>query len=253
MYCSTSLPFPLSLIRLYVLCFILFTCIFSHTHPLLSTTISRHTLNTQQSISSQFESDEFEDSQRDKLSSTPLTAPSTTTVATPIPSPDTRVAVTKYKCFGSDVTLFTVVAVWNSQRSSLAMHYTDFREFDETMRHVMNVSPLVRDMPILIRPADFNSTLQLFKIWCVGKDEAAHSELKGLSDADSKAILQLSALNSYIVTVGALVDRTPYLEAFLELLDVLPDKAETSEGSHSNALNTAKPTPSKLPNTRASI
>ena len=184
-----------------------------------------------------------------------MTAPSTTTLtaASPLPSPDTRVAVTKYKCFGSDVTLFTVVAVWNSQRSSLAMHYTDFREFDETMRHAMNASPLVRDMPILIRPADFNSTLQLFKIFCVGKDEAAQSELKGLSDADSKALLQLSALNSYIVTVGALVDRTPYLEAFLELLDVLPDKAETVEGSHTTALNNSKPIISRLASTRASI
>ena len=188
------------------------------------------------------------------MSSTPLTtAPSTTTPITPLPTPDTRVGVTKYKCFSSDVTLFTVVAVWNSHRSSLAMHYTDFREFDETMRHAMNASPLVRDMPILIRPADFNSTLQLFKIFCVDKDEAAQSELKGLSDADSKALLQLSALNSYIVTVGALVDRTPYLEAFLELLDVLPDKAEAVESSITSPLSAAKPVISRLASTRASI
>lgn len=167
--------------------------------------------------------------------STPLTTASSVTAETPLPSPETQFTVSKFRIFSSEMTVFTVVASWTGHRSAMSMCYEDFKALHEAMTVSMDESPLLlRHMPSLLSKQDFASTLELFKLWCIGKDESEHATLKGMTDINLKAHLQLQLLRAYIVALGCLVDRTPHLQLLLELLDVLPENLPVTSKTFHN-------------------
>jgi hypothetical protein len=135
-----------------------------------------------------------------------------------------QVAVTKYRVFNNDLTLYTVVTTWMGSRSSIMMQYSDFCAIDNTLLTAMrDSSSLLCKMPLLLSRQEFESTVELFKRWCIGKEESAHAPLKAMSDTALKAYLQVDVLQGYMVALGALVDRTPHMQTLLELLEVMPD------------------------------
>jgi hypothetical protein len=104
------------------------------------------------------------------------------------------------------------------------MQYSDFSAIDDTLLTAMQDSTsLLCKMPHLLSQHDFESTIELFKRWCIGRDESEHAALKTMTDSSLKAHLQVDALQGYIVALGVLVDQTPHMQTLLELLDVMPE------------------------------
>jgi hypothetical protein len=134
-----------------------------------------------------------------------------------------HVAVTKYKIFSNDLTLYTVVTTWMGNRSSIMMQYSDFTAIDDALLTAMQDSSLLCKMPQLLSQQEFESTIELFKRWCIGRDESEHAALKTMTDSSLKAYLQVDALQGYIVALGVLVDQTPHMQTLLELLDVMTE------------------------------
>ena len=116
------------------------------------------------------------------------------------------------------------------------MQYTDVIALDEAIITAMQGSTLLQcKMPQLPSSLDFVSTIELYKRWCVGREESAHIGLKSMTDSALKAYLQVDILHCYMVALGQLVDSTPHLQTLLELLEVMPEASSPDPVRRSNA------------------
>ena len=180
----------------------------------------------------------------------------------------TKTNVTKYRNYGSEITIFTVVTTWHGCRSSVSFQYHDFLLLDGTVRKELEYVPnLLCQMPSFPSEKIFFSDSNSLKKWGDENDfvpknvprnllwsTPRHSSQEismlltdgrnridisdnNISDnvisnnnsndnndniGDDNGSIKHNILNNYMIALSALLDHTPYLHTFLDILEVLP-------------------------------
>ena len=160
--------------------------------------------------------------------------------------------VTKYRNFGSKIMIFTVVTTWRGYRSSVSLQYSDFKLLDQTVRKELEYVPaLLLEMPSFPNEKIFQSDSNTLRNWGTEYDVvpknvprnllwsmsrqsgqemstflrnsiAGRNSFTSADIDDDNGSLKQNILNNYMIAVAALLDHTPYLHAFLNVLEVLP-------------------------------
>ena len=176
-------------------------------------------------------------------------------------SSKTQANVTKFRIYGSNLTIFTVITTWRGYRSSVSMQYSDFHLLNESLKKELESDfSLLSKMPHFPEEVVFNSSFQILRNWDMEYGNKSKNIFNNISKNNSEdnspgnvpqvlidnpgegslneenllGILKKNILDKYMIAIAVLLDQTPYLRTLLNILEVLPPSSAT--GSQASVL-----------------